>query len=434
MDCPHCGADKQTGYFCESCGKPLRDLPKESDRLIFGRFSSTQVIAFLSGLLVMLLAGFIFLFVTKDSSPPSSGGQAVVVSQGQPPEDAAQKALREAAVISPELPEDKIVGYYRHYIDGIKIDKIGDASYRMDLEGDLYRLTYQAPQYLLEDGNVRYYFSLTPSADLQLDGADRPSGLQVENPIFESQFKAFRLQEDGSEDGEMTVNMDVFQILGKTYGQLAGTYGPGALTVIGDDQFIVFHTSQGKFAVSFTGETVPLSAQAYGATAPSLRPLTDQIAPAPGSLEGDTETQEDDDTEDPGQASQSPSQTPVTPQPDTLAPAPQLPQGPLEVEVPNMPTFPSNTAVAQGVVWADLSFFLTSIPETISLDDLSRAMGVTFQTGPGTSWLNGYKIYGGAEGYFVANYGTDYGTFKVSGYGKEQLHRDKTRIFIERVS
>lgn len=45
----------------------------------------------------------------------------------------------------------------------------------------------------------------------------------------------------------MSVNGDAFNIVGKTYAELAGTYGPGSLSVIGDDQYIVFRGEGGNF-------------------------------------------------------------------------------------------------------------------------------------------------------------------------------------------
>lgn len=420
MDCPHCGAENQEGFFCESCGGTIKEAPGQEESLIFDRFSSKQVIAFLSGAIIMLLLFFI-LFMFFGGDRQKNAGQPVVVSQGEPPEDAETKALREAAVMEAEAPEDAIVGYYRYYIDGIKIDKIDRAAYRMDYEGDLYRLKFNETQYVLEKDKVNYYFSLTPSSALRLDGADRPSGLEVKDPIFPAGFIASRVNKEGADSGDLAVNMDAFQIIGQTYGQLAGNYGPGALTVIGDNQFIIFNTSGGQFAVSFQGDTVPLSSQpAYRNF--GIRPLAEMTGPvSPDNQEENSSDETDGEGQDSSNGASM--QTPES-----------VPQEPFQVEVPNMPTFPSSTAVASGVVWADLGYFIKNMPENISLSELSNIMGISFQTGSGSTWVNGYKIYGGAEGYFVANYGTDYGTFKVSGYGANSLHRDKTTIFIERIA
>lgn len=434
MDCPHCNAIDENGQYCTQCGEQLQtpedteDQEQEQEKRYFGRFTSQQLIAFLTGLVVMLFIALIVIAAMGREVYTIGEGQTVMVNKGEEPEDAETAALRAAAVIEPSQAEDSVVGHWTYYTQPVQVEKVGDRRYRFTMKDKLYELVYDGVQYVLTNDQVRYYFVVNSSDQLQLNGADRPSGLAVENPLFPKDFLAGRVSRVGQNVHQMLVNPDAFAIVGQTYGQLAGRFGPGAVTVINDDQFIVFRGNGGNFAVAFTGKTVPLRSE--GEKPYRLTPLTNttepttpetpEPAPSPGNTDPGTVPKEN---------------TPTSPEleSDTDKKTPEPRDYTYRVEVPEMPTFPSNAAVAGGVVWADLGFLVQNMPQQITLNELASVLGISFETGGGAEWVNGYQFYGGGSGYFAATYQYGNGRYKISGYGRDQLDKDKTTIFIEQI-
>lgn len=99
-----------------------------------------------------------------------------------------------------------------------------------------------------------------------------------------------------------------------------------------------------------------------------------------------------------------------------------------------MPTFPSTTATATGVVWADLGFVVRNAPDTLSVEDLSAVLGIALEVGTAPANESGFNFFGMADGYFAGTYTSGDHTFNISGYGSANLQPDKTILFIQQLS
>lgn len=377
-----------------------------------------------------------------------------------PQTDPAEQ-VKNADTIAPDtsLAEDTIVGHWRHYNEGSVIEKIGTAQYRWTIGDKVYPLDFADNKYTYEDENGNtYIFVLTDADHIQLAASSDKSGGLITNPAFESNYIAGRVGQDGTMAESMSVNGDAFNIVGKTYAELAGTYGPGSLSVIGDDQYIVFRGEGGNFAVQFQGETVPLSAQAqkdydltpllsgsqgYGVVPMSYDNTTPNGTTDP-STGGDTTTGDGTTSTPPTVTVPPTTTTPTTPGNDstttTTPPTTTTTDGDEDedteytVEIPDMPTFPSTTAVATGVVWADLGFVIKNAPSTLSVEDLSAVLGIALEVGTAPANESGFAFYGMDEGYFAGTYAYGDHSFYISGYGNSALAPDKTILFIQQIS
>lgn len=383
-----------------------------------------------------------------------------------PQTDPAEQ-VKNADTIAPDtsLAEDTIVGHWRHYNEGSVIEKIGTAQYRWTIGDKVYPLDFADNKYTYEDENGNtYIFVLTDADHIQLAASSDKSGGLITNPAFESNYIAGRVGQDGTMAESMSVNGDAFNIVGKTYAELAGTYGPGSLSVIGDDQYIVFRGEGGNFAVQFQGETVPLSAQAQkdydltpllsGGQSYSVVPMSyDNTTPvvdttpngtSDPSTGGDTTTGDGTTSTPPTVTVPPTTTTPTTPGNDstttTTPPATTTTDDDEDedteytVEIPDMPTFPSTTAVATGVVWADLGFVIKNAPSTLSVEDLSAVLGIALEVGTAPANESGFAFYGMDEGYFAGTYAYGDHSFYISGYGNSALAPDKTILFIQQIS
>lgn len=383
-----------------------------------------------------------------------------------PQTDPAEQ-VKNADTIAPDtsLAEDTIVGHWRHYNEGSVIEKIGTAQYRWTIGDKVYPLDFADNKYTYEDENGNtYIFVLTDADHIQLAASSDKSGGLITNPAFESNYIAGRVGQDGTMAESMSVNGDAFNIVGKTYAELAGTYGPGSLSVIGDDQYIVFRGEGGNFAVQFQGETVPLSAQAQkdydltpllsGGQSYSVVPMSyDNTTPvvdttpngtSDPSTGGDTTTGDGTTSTPPVVTVPPTTTTPTTPGNDsttTTTPPTTTTTDDDEdedteytVEIPDMPTFPSTTAVATGVVWADLGFVIKNAPSTLSVEDLSAVLGIALEVGTAPANESGFAFYGMDEGYFAGTYAYGDHSFYISGYGNSALAPDKTILFIQQIS
>lgn len=379
-----------------------------------------------------------------------------------PQTDPAEQ-VKNADTIAPDtsLAEDTIVGHWRHYNEGSVIEKIGTAQYRWTIGDKVYPLDFADNKYTYEDENGNtYIFVLTDADHIQLAASSDKSGGLITNPAFESNYIAGRVGQDGTMAESMSVNGDAFNIVGKTYAELAGTYGPGSLSVIGDDQYIVFRGEDGNFAVQFQGETVPLSAQAQkdydltpllsGSQSYSVVPMSyDNTTPVVDttpngttdpSTGGDTTTGDGTTSTPPTVTVPPTTTTPTTPGNDSTPPTTTTTDDDEDedteytVEIPDMPTFPSTTAVATGVVWADLGFVIKNAPSTLSVEDLSAVLGIALEVGTAPANESGFAFYGMDEGYFAGTYAYGDHSFYISGYGNSALAPDKTILFIQQIS
>lgn len=373
-----------------------------------------------------------------------------------PQTDPAEQ-VKNADTIAPDtsLAEDTIVGHWRHYNEGSVIEKIGTAQYRWTIGDKVYPLDFADNKYTYEDENGNtYIFVLTDADHIQLAASSDKSGGLITNPAFESNYIAGRVGQDGTMAESMSVNGDAFNIVGKTYAELAGTYGPGSLSVIGDDQYIVFRGEGGNFAVQFQGETVPLSAQAQkdydltpllsGSQSYSVVPMSyDNTTPngtTDPSTGGDTTTGDGTTSTPPTVTVPPTTTTPTTPGNDSTPPTTTTTDDDEDedteytVEIPDMPTFPSTTAVATGVVWADLGFVIKNAPSTLSVEDLSAVLGIALEVGTAPANDSGFSFYGMDEGYFAGTYAYGDHSFYISGYGNSALAPDKTILFIQQIS
>lgn len=379
-----------------------------------------------------------------------------------PQTDPAEQ-VKNADTIAPDtsLAEDTIVGHWRHYNEGSVIEKIGTAQYRWTIGDKVYPLDFADNKYTYEDENGNtYIFVLTDADHIQLAASSDKSGGLITNPAFESNYIAGRVGQDGTMAESMSVNGDAFNIVGKTYAELAGTYGPGSLSVIGDDQYIVFRGEGGNFAVQFQGETVPLSAQAQkdydltpllsGSQSYSVVPMSyDNTTPVVDSTPngttdpstgGDTTTGDGTTSTPPTVTVPPTTTTPTTPGNDSTTTTTTTTDDDEDedteytVEIPDMPTFPSTTAVATGVVWADLGFVIKNAPSTLSVEDLSAVLGIALEVGTAPANESGFAFYGMDEGYFAGTYAYGDHSFYISGYGNSALAPDKTILFIQQIS
>ena len=379
-----------------------------------------------------------------------------------PQTDPAEQ-VKNADTIAPDtsLAEDTIVGHWRHYNEGSVIEKSGTAQYRWTIGDKVYPLDFADNKYTYEDENGNtYIFVLTDADHIQLAASSDKSGGLITNPAFESNYIAGRVGQDGTMAESMSVNGDAFNIVGKTYAELAGTYGPGSLSVIGDDQYIVFRGEGGNFAVQFQGETVPLSAQAQkdydltpllsGSQSYSVVPMSyDNTTPvvdttpngtSDPSTGGDTTTGDGTTSTPPTVTVPPTTTTPTTPGNDSTTTTTTTTDDDEDedteytVEIPDMPTFPSTTAVATGVVWADLGFVIKNAPSTLSVEDLSAVLGIALEVGTAPANESGFAFYGMDEGYFAGTYAYGDHSFYISGYGNSALAPDKTILFIQQIS
>lgn len=373
-----------------------------------------------------------------------------------PQTDPAEQ-VKNADTIAPDtsLAEDTIVGHWRHYNEGSVIEKIGTAQYRWTIGDKVYPLDFADNKYTYEDENGNtYIFVLTDADHIQLAASSDKSGGLITNPAFESNYIAGRVGQDGTMAESMSVNGDAFNIVGKTYAELAGTFGPGSLSVIADDQYIVFRGEGGNFAVQFQGETVPLSAQAQkdydltpllsGSQSYSVVPMSyDNTTPVVDttpngttdpSTGGDTTTGDGTTSTPPTVTVPPTTTTPTTPPTTTTTDDDEDEDTEYTVEIPDMPTFPSTTAVATGVVWADLGFVIKNAPSTLSVEDLSAVLGIALEVGTAPANESGFAFYGMDEGYFAGTYAYGDHSFYISGYGNSALAPDKTILFIQQIS
>lgn len=376
-----------------------------------------------------------------------------------PQTDPAEQ-VKNADTIAPDtsLAEDTIVGHWRHYNEGSVIEKIGTAQYRWTIGDKVYPLDFADNKYTYEDENGNtYIFVLTDADHIQLAASSDKSGGLITNPAFESNYIAGRVGQDGTMAESMSVNGDAFNIVGKTYAELAGTYGPGSLSVIGDDQYIVFRGEGGNFAVQFQGETVPLSAQAQkdydltpllsGSQSYSVVPMSyDNTTPvvdttpngtSDPSTGGDTTTgSTTDNTPTPPSTTTDGNTTTNNGNGSSNSNSNDDDEEETEytVEIPDMPTFPSTSAVATGVVWADLGFVIKNAPSTLSVEDLSAVLGIALEVGTAPANESGFAFYGMDEGYFAGTYAYGDHSFYISGYGNSALAPDKTILFIQQIS
>lgn len=357
--------------------------------------------------------------------------------------------VKNADTVAPDtsLAEDTIVGHWRNYNTGSIIEKIGTARYRWTIEDDVYQLDFKDNQYVYKDenGNV-YNFVLTDADHLQLASSSDSSGGLITDPVFASGYTAGRVGQDGTMAKSMSVNADAFNIVGKTYAELAGTYGPGALSVIGDNQYIIFRAEGGNFAVQFEGETVPLSAKSGGDY--ELKPLgtgTADYSVVPLSQTGtspytdsNSSNENTTGTDNDNNSGNTPSDGSTTNnnnnQNQTTTDDKNDEPTEYKVEIPDMPTFPSTTAVATGVVWADLGFVIKNAPDTMSVTDLSAVLGIALEVGTAPANQSGFNFFGSDEGYFAGTYAINDHSFSISGYGNSALEPDKTILFIQQIS
>lgn len=367
--------------------------------------------------------------------------------------------VKNADTIAPDtsLAEDTIVGHWRHYNEGSVIEKIGTAQYRWTIGDKVYPLDFADNKYTYEDENGNtYIFVLTDADHIQLAASSDKSGGLITNPAFESNYIAGRVGQDGTMAESMSVNGDAFNIVGKTYAELAGTFGPGSLSVIGDNQYIIFRGEGGNFAVQFEGETVPLAADAQRyieltplrASTPgySVTPLSyDNTTPVVDSnpngasdpTTGDTTTgSTTDNTPTPPSTTTDGNTTTNNGNGSSNSNSNDDDEEETEytVEIPDMPTFPSTSAVATGVIWADLGFVIKNAPDTLTVEDLSAVLGIALEVGTAPANESGFSFYGMDEGYFAGTYAYGDHSFYISGYGNSALAPDKTILFIQQIS
>lgn len=375
-----------------------------------------------------------------------------------PQTDPAEQ-VKNADTIAPDtsLAEDTIVGHWRHYNEGSVIEKIGTAQYRWTIGDKVYPLDFADNKYTYEDENGNtYIFVLTDADHIQLAASSDKSGGLITNPAFESNYIAGRVGQDGTMAESMSVNGDAFNIVGKTYAELAGTYGPGSLSVIGDDQYIVFRGEGGNFAVQFQGETVPLSAQAQkdydltpllsGSQSYSVVPMSyDNTTPVVDTTPNGTTDPTTGDTTTGSTTDNTPTPPSTTTDGNTTtnngngssnsnSNDDDEEETEYTVEIPDMPTFPSTSAVATGVVWADLGFVIKNAPDTLTVEDLSAVLGIALEVGTAPANESGFSFYGMDEGYFAGTYAYGDHSFYISGYGNSALAPDKTILFIQQIS
>lgn len=375
-----------------------------------------------------------------------------------PQTDPAEQ-VKNADTIAPDtsLAEDTIVGHWRHYNEGSVIEKIGTAQYRWTIGDKVYPLDFADNKYTYEDENGNtYIFVLTDADHIQLAASSDKSGGLITNPAFESNYIAGRVGQDGTMAESMSVNGDAFNIVGKTYAELAGTYGPGSLSVIGDDQYIVFRGEGGNFAVQFQGETVPLSAQAQkdydltpllsGGQSYSVVPMSyDNTTPVVDTTPNGTSDPTTGDTTTGSTTDNTPTPPSTTTDGNTTtnngngssnsnSNDDDEEETEYTVEIPDMPTFPSTSAVATGVVWADLGFVIKNAPDTLTVEDLSAVLGIALEVGTAPANESGFSFYGMDEGYFAGTYAYGDHSFYISGYGNSALAPDKTILFIQQIS
>ncbi len=414
--------------------------------------SPRTVIIFLAGVCAALILGQL-LSLLGGADHKEGVDRAVVVSTQQVPESENVKALRKAPVLEPDPknPQDDVVGHWQRFSQGGVIEKVGDGKYRWLIGEGTFMVTAQDGGYqVTPDEENMYFFELKGHTELRLVKSHNSLNKAVRNPAFEENFSAVRIGIDGRPASRTRINDEVFDIVGKTYGQLAGRYGPGSLTVISGQQFVIFRGEGGNFAVSFAGDTVPLSAGSHieslmprplpllegdaGASYPLLRLSQNDAHPADPATEGGKKPDNSQPPASNGDAGNTKPHTPQTPSgqnQNTDASASENDEEKHVLEVPNPATFPSTKAVATGVVWADLGFFVKNCPEEISLAHLSDILGLKFETGQNSGNSSGYSFYGASEGYFASNYTHNNKNYKISGYGKDALSRAGTIIFVE---
>lgn len=367
--------------------------------------------------------------------------------------DDPTEALKAAEAVAPDtnLPEDTIVGHWRNYNKGSVIEKIGAGQYRWTIGKDVYDLKFADNQYTVTDENGNtYVFVLSDADHIKLTSSKDSAGGLISDPVFPADYVAGRVGQDGTMAKSMTVNTEAFNIVGKTYAELAGTYGPGSLTVIGDNQYILFRGEGGNFAVQFEGDTVPLSAEGESdiqttplsytggyritrVTAQVTYPTTDTSGTTTGSGDTTTTTTPDNSTTTTTTPDTSTNTSNTQPSTDSNSSDSEK-EKKYTVEIPDMPTFPSTSAVATGVVWAELGFVINNAPDTLTVDNLSAVLGIALEVGTAPANESGFNFYGSDEGYFAGTYTSGEHSFYISGYGNSSLSPDKTILFIEQIS
>lgn len=410
MICPHCQAPDVSGQYCPKCGKPLH-----AQRGLARYLTKNNAVLFGLGLLTALC---LFILITLIVPKPDRTPQNVVVTNQDRPESERVKKSRNVPAMKadPALAQDGIVGAWQHYATGATIDKIGKDQYRWisGLRTYLIAFTGDAYEVTADDQNF-YYFTLADNDELTLLRAQTKKGGAIKSPEFEEGYLLVRLGLDGRPATDSGVNKDAFDIIGKTYGQLAGRFGPGSLTVIGGDQYVIFRADGGNFAVHFQGATVPLAMES-----PDWRflPLANLKPEGVDAEHAD------------GKAAET---APQIPQAQEPRPKESEPEEEEPIEIPNPATFPSAYAVATGVVWADIGFVINDCPPRLSLDRLAKYLDVTFETGAAPAATGDFTFYGAKDGYFAATYTSGNHRYKISGYGKT-LVRGKSTIFIEMIA
>ncbi len=440
MQCPHCQAENQNGLFCVKCGKQLvDDLPSTKppadgdETLIIGEAAETPAHEESTALastsprnkkLIALACGVLLALVIGIFALQHFFGDAAVQKND------ANSNIEKADIVSPEdgVVADTIVGHWRHYNEGITIEKIGADHYRWKSGEAVYEIRFKDNQYVLTSESDRYFFTLEGPDRLKLQNSADADGRLVKKPLFAKGYVAGRIGQDGTPAKNLHVNKDAFDIVGRSYGELAGMYGPGAVSVISDTQYIVFRGPGGNFAVQFTGNTVPLAKE--GQEEYKIVKLTNgNTTPSEGNnTHGDTTTPQ---TPPPANNNNNNNTNNTTPSEKDKE---KEEKKDYKLEIPNMPTFPSNSAIATGVVWADLGFVIANAPQTLTVEDLSAILKTPLEVGEAPGNASGYTFYGMDEGYFAGTITIGNHQFRLSGYGKNALNKDKTTIFIEQLS
>lgn len=386
----------------------VADEPSLDDAKADKRKKIMTIAALICGITLAALAGmYLFSNYFNNSTPIDSTTK-----------------VKNADTIAPDtsLAEDTIVGYWRHYNTGSVIEKIGTKRYRWTIEDEVYQLDFKDNQYIYEDESGNSYTFVLVNADrIQLLQSNDANGGLIREPVFESGYITGRVGQDGTMTKNLSVNPEAFNIVGRTYADLAGTYGPGSLSVVGDDQYIIFRADGGNFAVQFSGETVPLKKKSNEGY--EVVKLTNVTPVEPNT-----------DTENPGTTTPDTDSGTTTTPPTDSGDSTKEEDKEYKVEIPDMPTFPSNTAVATGVVWADLGFVIKNAPDTMSVNDLSAVLGIALEVGEAPANTSGFNFYGSSEGYFAGTYGINDHSYYISGYGKNALSPDKTMLFIQQIS
>lgn len=428
MKCPHCHETDQNGRYCTKCGKDMINIEEMDDEHIVAktdrdlhfphihRPAKKTIAVFMAG---SILALFLVTAVMSAMTYFSFGkDKKVSVCDNMPNhvESDAVKNLRGEAAIKPNstLAQDQVVGYWKHYDDHVTIDKISDNRYRWILGARTYLMTFEQDHYRVTcDEKTFYNFSFAGSDELTFRNRD---GENNNSPEFQAGYSLLRIGQDGGSVRTIRMNEDIFRIIGRTYGELAGTFGPGSLSVVDGKQFIVFRGDGGNFAVAFEGDTVPLAHTPMESNQSNwhVQHLANETGDNPLT------------NTPPDKGESSKAANPATDQ--TESSSMETPRE--NVKIPDPAQFPATNAVATGVVWIDLGFLVQDCPSSMTLDYLSKILNVQFKKGAPSNVNSGFTFYHQNEGVFAATLRHDNRTYRISGYGRN-LDRAKTVIFLE---